>query len=314
MRPQTLSRLIGIVVVANLITQIAIIVTGGAVRLTGSGLGCSSWPNCEPGEFSPAFHEATSIHPYVEFGNRVFGAVVVLVALVLALLVGWAARSAHGPTPTPTVRYRRLAVAPLVLSVAQAVLGGMTVRFELHPALVGSHFLISAVLVWIAAWLVVGWFRPGTPRSVLPRPVHVLGWVLAALVGVVVVLGMIVTGAGPHSGDDEVGYRFTVDPVAVARLHSTSVWVFLALLIVFVVLVHRARPPADGGTHLGAAVRLRRWSLVLVAVTLAQGAIGYVQYFTGLPELLVGLHMLGAALLVATTAFTVSAMSARGRR
>ncbi|UFU05048.1 COX15/CtaA family protein [Ruania halotolerans] len=311
MRPQTLSRLIGIVVVTNLLTQIAIIVTGGAVRLTGSGLGCSSWPNCEPGEFSPSFHQATSIHPYVEFGNRVFGAVVVIVALALALLVWWAARSEHGPRPAPTARYRRLAVVPVVLSVAQAVLGGMTVRYELHPALVGSHFLISAVLVWISAWLVAGWFRPGSPQPLVPQRLRTLGWLLAALVGVVVILGMIVTGAGPHSGDSEVGYRFAVDPVLVARLHAGSVWVFLALVAAFVVLVHRARSAASDSPHLR---RLRRWSLVLVAVTLAQGGIGYVQYFTGLPEILVGLHMLGAGLLVATTAFTIAALSARDVR
>ncbi|UFU04304.1 COX15/CtaA family protein [Ruania suaedae] len=307
MRPQTIARLTTIAVVSNLVAQIVIIGTGGAVRLTGSGLGCSSWPNCEPGQFSPTFHDATSIHPYVEFGNRVLGAVVVLVALLLVVLVQ--AVRASGVQPAPTAAYRRLVALPLALSVLQAVLGGMTVRFELHPALVGSHFLISAVLVWISAWLVVGWFRPRRMAPVLGRPARGLGWSLAGVAAVVVVLGMIVTGAGPHSGDAEMGYRFEVDPVLVARLHAGSVWVFTGLLLAFAVNVVRA---GKGAVRRVGTLRRRVW--LLIAVTLAQGAIGYVQYFTGLPELLVGMHMIGAALLVATTAFTLAAMHERSVR
>ncbi|WP_159622413.1 COX15/CtaA family protein [Ruania rhizosphaerae] len=305
MQPQTIARLTTIAVVSNLVVQILIIGTGGAVRLTGSGLGCSTWPNCEPGQFTPSFHDATSIHPYVEFGNRVLGAVVVLVALLLVALVQ--ASRLSGVRPAPTVAYQRLAVLPLVLSVLQAVLGGLTVRFELHPALVGSHFLISAVLVWISAWLVTGWFRPMRGQPVLESGARRLGWAMATVAGVVVVLGMIVTGSGPHSGDAEVGYRFAVDPVVVARLHAASVWVFLALLVVVTVVAHRT----DGGAP---AARLRRHTWVLVVVTLAQAAIGYVQYFTGLPELLVGMHMIGAALLVAATAFTLASMYERRPR
>ncbi|WP_235912494.1 COX15/CtaA family protein [Ruania zhangjianzhongii] len=303
----TYSKLTGRVIVANLVAQIVIIATGGAVRLTGSGLGCSSWPNCEPGEFSPQFHTASSIHPYVEWGNRMMGAVVVIVALAVAVLVFFAAR--RGVRPVPSTRLLWLATVPLLLSLVQAVLGGLTVVLALHPALVGSHFLFSAALVWLSTWLVIEWYRPGRPHPIVPAGLRTTGWVLAAVGAVVVVLGMVVTGAGPHSGDDEVGYRFAVDPVLIARTHAGFVWLFLAVLAVFLVLAFRA---ADDGA--GQVRRLRHRGMALLAVTLAQGAIGYVQYFTGLPELLVGIHMVGAALLLATLAWTVAGMSERATR
>ena len=303
----TYSTLTGRLIVANLVAQIVIIATGGAVRLSGSGLGCSSWPNCEPGEFSPTFHDAATFHPYVEWGNRLMGAVVVVVALAVAVLVYFAAR--RGVRPAPSTRLLWLATIPLLLSLVQAVLGGLTVVLELHPALVGSHFLFSAGLVWISTWLVVTWYRPGRPHSIGSGLLRTTGWGLAVVGAVVVVLGMVVTGAGPHSGDDEMGYRFAVDPVLIARMHAGLVWLFLAVLLVFLVLAFRTAD--DGG---GRVRRLRRRGLLLLAVTLAQGAIGYVQYFTGLPELLVGLHMVGAALLLATLAWTVAGMSERATR
>ena len=303
----TYSTLTGRAIVANLVVQIVIIATGGAVRLTGSGLGCSSWPNCEPGEFSPTFHDAATFHPYVEWGNRLMGAVVVIVTLAVAVLVYFAAR--RGVRPAPSTRLLWLATTPLLLSLVQAVLGGLTVVLELHPALVGSHFLFSAALVWISTWLVIEWYRPGRPQPIVPALLRTTGWALAAAGAVVVVLGMVVTGAGPHSGDNEVGYRFAVDPVLIARTHAGFVWLFLAVLLVFLVLAFRA---ADDGA--GQVRRLRHRALLLLGVTLAQGAIGYVQYFTGLPELLVGVHMVCAALLLAALAWTVAAMSERATR
>src|SRR5699024_4431183 len=120
---------------------------------------------------------------------------------------------------------------------------------------------------------------------------------------------MVVTGSGPHSGDEEVGYRFAVDPVLIAKTHAGSVWCFVAVLVVLLVMAYRLR--ADGA---GRVVRLRRRALVLLAVTLAQGAIGYVQYFTGLPELLVGVHMVMAAVLLMVVAWVVAATSHRAGR
>ncbi|WP_421733423.1 COX15/CtaA family protein [Cellulomonas sp.] len=282
-------------VVANLVGQIVIIVTGGAVRLTASGLGCSTWPQCEPGQFTPQLHSATSFHPYVEFGNRTVSVLLVAIAAVVAVLVVLDRRRPWS--------YRRLGLIPVVGVLIQAVIGGITVLVDLHPAIVGSHLLISMALVAFSAWLVVR-TREGDGPAVrlVDRTTTIAVRALVALATVVLVLGVVVTGAGPHSGDDEVGYRFGVDPWLMAKLHAASVWAFVAVLVVVLVLLHRR------------GVRGRPWitGLVLLAVTLGQGAIGYVQLFTGLPIALVNLHMLGAALLAAAVTFFVGSLRTRG--
>jgi cytochrome c oxidase assembly protein subunit 15 len=281
-------------VVANLVGQILIIVTGGAVRLTGSGLGCSTWPQCEPGEFTPRFHDATSIHPFIEFGNRTVSGLLVAVAAVVAVLVVLDRRRPWS--------YRRLGLVPVVGVLLQAVIGGITVLVDLHPAIVGSHLLISMALVAFSAWLVVR-TREGDGPAVplVDRTTQVLVRVLTALTAVVLVLGVVVTGAGPHSGDDEVGYRFDVDPWTMSKLHAASVWAFVAVLVVVLVLLRRR----------GVTGRPMTAGLVLLGVTLAQGAIGYVQLFTGLPIGLVNLHMLGAALLATAVTFFVGSLRSR---
>ncbi|UZN05004.1 COX15/CtaA family protein [Cellulomonas sp. S1-8] len=275
-------------VVANLVAQVAIVVTGGAVRLTGSGLGCSTWPECEPGQFAPVFHDEMSIHQAVEYGNRTLTGVLVLLAVAVALLAGRDASRSR--------RYRVLAWAPLVGVVIQAVVGGITVLVDLHPAVVGSHFLISMALVAVSAWLLVRTREgDGAPRPVVDERLRTLARSLVLLGTVVLVLGVVTTGAGPHSGDEEVGYRFAVDPYAVARLHALAVWAFLGTLGVVLVLLSRVRREAD-------AARALRSGLVLLGASLAQGGIGYVQLLTGLPIALVNLHMLGAAVLTAMLA------------
>ncbi|WP_402466211.1 COX15/CtaA family protein [Isoptericola aurantiacus] len=299
-RPDRLARFRGWtrgVLIANVVAQIGIIVTGGAVRLTGSGLGCSTWPLCEPGEFTPVFHEATSYHPFVEFGNRTMTGVLAVIALAVLLLVLTDRSRSRS--------YRWLGVVPLAGVVFQAVLGGVVVLLDLNPALVSLHFVASAALVWLSTYLLHRQREgDGAPEPVVGRAATLAGRTLGYLVIPVVCLGVVVTGAGPHSGDAEVGYRFAVDPLLMTRAHSASVWLFVAVLAGLLVLLHRA---GDGGlvTH------ARRGAWVLLAVTLAQGAIGYTQYFTGLPELLVGLHMLGAALLVWATARTVLRLRTR---
>ena len=281
-------------VVANLVGQIVIIVTGGAVRLTASGLGCSTWPQCEPGQFTPQLHSATSFHPYVEFGNRTVSVLLVAVAAVVAVLVVLDRRRPWS--------YRRLGLVPVVGVLIQAVIGGITVLVDLHPAIVGGHLLISMALVAFSAWLVVR-TREGDGPAVplVDRTTTLVVRVLVALTAVVLVLGVVVTGAGPHSGDDEVGYRFDVDPWTMSKLHAASVWAFVAVLVVVLVLLRRR------------GVTGRPWStgLVLLGVTLAQGAIGYVQLFTGLPIALVNLHMLGAALLATAVTFFVGSLRTR---
>lgn len=270
------------VLVANLVAQIGIVVTGGAVRLTGSGLGCSTWPQCEPGQFAPVFHEAATYHRFVEFGNRTLTGVLGVIAVAVALSV-WFDRDR-------TRSYRWLGFAPLAGVVLQALIGGVVVLLHLHPAWVSLHFLVSMALV-AASTLLVHRSREGDgPRIPVVGPwSRRLAPVLGALLAVVLTLGVITTGAGPHSGDEEVGYRIAVDPYLTARVHAASVWLFTGLLVVLLWLNRR-------GPRL-----LRRRGWVMVGLVALQGVIGYVQVATDLPILLVLLHMLGAALLAAGT-------------
>jgi len=267
--------------VANLVAQIGIIVTGGAVRLTGSGLGCSQWPLCEPGQFTPEFHAEMTFHPIIEFGNRTLTGVLGVIALALV----WAVYKRE-PTASRPASLKRLALLPLVGIAIQAFVGGVTVWVDLHPAIVGSHMLISLALVAVSTYLLLRLARPDAPaRPRATRASRTVGG-LAVVTGLVLlVLGVVTTGAGPHSGDATEPYRWALDPAFISRLHALSVWVFVGLVVAGLVLARRSRD----------AAALRGWGWLLVA-TLLQGVIGYVQYFTGLPEVLVGLHMLGSAL------------------
>lgn len=294
---------------ANLALQILIIVTGGVVRLTGSGLGCSTWPQCEPGQFTPVFHEAVSDHPFIEFGNRTMTGVLSVVGLALVIAV-WRSPGTRERRPA-----RLLSLAPLIGILVQGVIGGITVLVDLHPAVVGFHFLISAALVWVSTLLVVrlreGDGPPEPTFDATGRPGLWLRWapvVFTVLTIVIVVLGVVTTGAGPHSGDSEVGYRFAVDPALVARAHALGVWAFVLVLVLTLWVVARAVP---AGSDLTAVRHSRRTWGVLLVVTLAQGLIGYVQYFTGLPVPLVVLHMFGSGLLIA--AVTAAVLSLRTR-
>lgn len=284
-------------VVANLLGQILIVGTGGAVRLTASGLGCSTWPQCTPGDFTPQLHDATSFHPFVEFGNRTVSGLLMVVAVVVAVLV-------TGDRRRPT-GYRWLGLVPVIGVLVQAVVGGLTVLFDLNPVLVSSHMLISMGLVALSMWLLVRTREGDEPAVVLVDPAtRALERVLWGLTAVVLVLGVVTTGAGPHSGDDKVGYRYAVDPYAVAKVHAGAVWLFVATLAVVLWRLRR------GG------VTGRPWTvgLVLAAVTLAQGGIGYVQLYTGLPIALVNLHLVGAACLVSGVVSFSGALRTRGSR
>lgn len=279
---------------ANLVAQIGIIVTGGAVRLTGSGLGCSTWPQCEPGEFTPQFHEEMSIHSLIEFGNRTLTGVLGVFALAVLLLV---LRERFRPE-----WFRRLAWAPLAGVALQAVIGGVTVLAKLHPAVVGLHMIVSLALVAASAVLLAKdrATRPGADDDAFapPQTTLLVARVLLGIGAVLMVLGVIVTGAGPHGGDDEHAYRYEIDPVSAAKAHAWVAWAFVLLVAVVVVLLRR-----DGAPR---AVRRTWWWLV--AVTLAQGVIGYVQYFTGLPEIIVGAHLLGTGVLTASLAWAYACL------
>lgn len=282
--------------VANLVAQIGIIVTGGAVRLTGSGLGCSQWPLCEPGQFTPEFHAEMTFHPIIEFGNRTLTGVLGVIALALV----WAVYKRE-PTASRPAALRRLALLPLVGITIQALIGGVTVWVDLHPAIVGSHMLISLALVAVSTYLLLRLARPDAPaRPRATRASRTVGG-LAVVTGIVLlVLGVVTTGAGPHSGDATEPYRWALDPAFISRLHALSVWAFVGLVVAGLVLARRSRD----------AEALRGWGWLLVA-TLLQGVIGYVQYFTGLPEVLVGLHMLGSALTVVALVHAVGSLYSR---
>ncbi len=267
-------------------------VTGGLVRLTASGLGCPTWPECVPGSFTPTVEQELGIHPVIEFGNRTLTFVVALAALAVVVLL-WLHR-------------RRLVgygLAVLLGTAAQAVLGGITVLTGLHPATVAGHFLVSAALVAVSTALLLRLHEPDGPRrQLLPRSLRSLSWGLVVVGAATVVLGTLVTGSGPHSGDAEVPVRFDLEPRAISTLHAESVILFLGLLLGLLAALHAVGAPAP----------LRRRTWVLLAVTVAQGGLGYVQYFTGLPRALVNLHMLGACLLVVALVAVVH--STRDRR
>ncbi len=258
--------------IANIATQAGIIVTGGVVRLTGSGLGCSTWPHCEPGRFTPEFHPQQWLHPAVEFGNRTLTFVLAIVALGLAIGV-WRSR--------PDLKW--WALVPGIGIILQAVVGGITVLVELHPLVVAPHLLLSTALVWFSVWLALEYRR--APR----REGRSVIWhqrLIALVVAVILFLGALTTGAGPHSGDAEATERLALDPELIARAHAASVWIFIAL---FGALVWRVRRDRSAGKR----DEVRKAWVVLAAVTVVQGVIGYVQYFTGLPEVLVALHLAG---------------------
>lgn len=260
--------------------EVGIVVTGGIVRLSKSGLGCPTWPQCVPGSFTPVAGQSQGVHKLVEFGNRTLtGAVGIAAVLVIVAVWRWA--------PERMV-LRRLSVLPLLGVALQAVVGGMTVLTGLSPALVGAHFLASMVLVAFSAYLLHRADEgDGPPKPLVRGEIRWAAWVTAALGVVVLTLGTVVTGTGPHSGDIHTP-RYPFDPRTVSWVHADAVMLFCGV----VVTVLLATSITDGGGR-----ARRAWAWVL-GVTLLQGLIGYAQYLTGLPAVLVVLHMLGASLLV----------------
>lgn len=281
--PRRRARIVAFVFWGNLICQMGIILSGGAVRLTGSGLGCSTWPNCEPGQFTPVLTMEAGIHPFVEFGNRTLTGVLGLFAVAL-LVVSWRWLGHKGPS------FRWLTLVPLVGTGLQGLIGAFVVWLHLHPGLVSPHFIISPLLVAVSTVLLVRVHDGNWPlRLVVPRPLALVFAIMAAAAFTIMVLGTLVTGTGPHSGDAGDIARIAFDPVVISRFHAGAVYVFCALLLVILVVLHR-RP----GRHQALPA-----SWTLLAVTVAQGVIGYVQYYTGLPELLVFFHLIGAACFAA---------------
>jgi cytochrome c oxidase assembly protein subunit 15 len=263
---------------AALVMSVVIVVTGGAVRLTGSGLGCPTWPKCTDDSLTAT--SAMGVHGAIEFGNR-------MLTYVLCAAVGWAIIAARSEKP-----YRRgltrLGWAQFWVVMSNAVLGGIVVLVGLNPYTVAAHFVATSALIAIAT---VMWQRTregdAPPRPLVGKAVQQLVWFLVAACVLLILVGTVVTGAGPHAGDSSEVERMPLDWETVSKVHAVLAWIVVSLTFAlrFVLkAVDSPRNPLD---------RTRDLFLIL----LAQGVIGYVQYFTDLPEILVGLHMLGSALV-----------------
>lgn len=262
--------------------QMAIVVTGGAVRITGSGLGCPTWPECTPGSYTPVPNQAEGqVHAWIEFGNRLLTFVLLLgalIALVIAIRV-----SKHAVTKN---RIRLLAALQLIGILGQGVLGGITVLTDLHPIPVASHFLLSVFL--IAGAISLRYEMVGIVKQKADGIVATLMPVLIWLTLFVIVAGTIVTGSGPHAGDENAK-RFGFSPRVVSWLHADLV---IALVVLTLILWLVTRVSQNTVIH--------RYLSIFLLISLSQGLIGYVQYFTGLPEILVAAHLLGATLVWAS--------------
>ena len=268
--------------------QCAIVVTGGLVRITGSGLGCPTWPECVGGSLTPIRHQEQGFHPFVEFTNRMltFALLVVVVASVVVAL-------RRRPRRTSLVW---LAWGGVIGVFAQAVLGGITVRTKLNPLTVAAHFLLSMVLIAVAVALQqrAQDSGDGPPHSVVREELRRIAQLLIPVAAGVLVLGTLVTGSGPHAGDADT-HRLSIDPRTIAWLHADLVMLFLGLAVATWLALRVTDAPATA----------QRRVVVLLVVILAQGVIGYTQYFTGVPGGLVAIHVAGAcAVWVATLRVT----------
>ena len=289
--------------VANLVAQMGIVLTGAVVRLTSSGLGCPTWPRCTGDSITPVDGQAEAWHKYVEFGNRLL--TVVLMALAVAALAAalWDAyRRREGGLPArPALTW--LAAVPLLGTIAQIPLGGITVLTNLNPLAVGSHLLLSLGLVGLVTVLVRRAGEPGDQPVVVVvrREVRIGVQLLTALMAVVLVVGMLVTASGPHAGDERT-HRLGLDPQTVAWLHADIVVLCVGLLIGLLVALRATdapERPTRAGTHL------------LVAF-LAQGFVGYLQFFTAEPWMLVAVHVLLATIIWWATVSLLLATRTRG--
>lgn len=265
---------------ATLVANALLVVTGGAVRLTGSGLGCPTWPRCTEESFTP--HGALDVHEAIEFGNRMLTFVLVAIA-VATFVAAW---------QTGRRDLRRLALFLALGIPAQAVIGGITVLTDLNPWIVSFHLLCSMAIISLAVLFVRRIDQPDpTPAT---GPVVGLAWATYAASWAVLYIGTVVTGSGPHAGDED-SPRNGLDPLQVSQLHADSVFLLVGLTIGLLFALAALRATAEA----------RRAVLVLLLVVLGQGAIGFVQYFTDLPVVLVGFHMLGAALISAVVTWTL---------
>ncbi|HEX3789465.1 MAG TPA: COX15/CtaA family protein [Pseudonocardiaceae bacterium] len=272
--------------VAALVTQIGVAMTGSIVRVTGSGLGCPTWPECAAGSLVPiADPTRGQLHQWIEFGNRLLGAGVGIVGALVFLAAVFARPRRR--------RHIWLAASMPLGVVAQAVIGGITVLMKLDWWTVSLHFLPSPVLVWLAVLLVKSTYEgDAKARPIIPRPLRGLLVAMTFVLGGLLIAGTLVTAAGPHSGDANTP-RLQLPVASLAQFHSDWLFVFLGMLaaVGFALRI-------TGGTR---PVWRSFW--VLVAAVVLQAALGFTQYFLGVPDLLVILHVLGSMLVTAAVAW-----------
>jgi cytochrome c oxidase assembly protein subunit 15 len=256
-----------------LFLQTALVVTGAAVRLTGSGLGCPTWPECTPGSYTPVPHQAEpQLNAWIEFGNRLLTFVLVIASIVVIIAVLKSKRR----------DLRGLAIGQVLGIFGQGILGGITVLTDLNPIPVAGHLLLSIMLIAGATSLYSRRHAPAIFVKAAPLT-NKISMAHLVLSFVVIFLGTIVTGSGPHAGDAQAK-RFGYDIRTVAWLHADVVIFLLGITLAFYVAT-------------GTSAQSKQAIKVFAVIALAQGGIGYIQYFTGVPEILVAAHLLGATLV-----------------
>lgn len=272
--PRTVQR----AAMAALVMAVAIVVTGGAVRLTGSGLGCPTWPKCTDQSLTTT--SEMGFHGIIEFSNR-------MLTYVLCAAVGWAIIAARAAEPWRR-DLTRLGWTQFWVVMGNAVLGGIVVLVGLNPYTVAAHFLLSTALIAIA---VVTWQRTregsAAPRPLVGKAVVQLTWLLTAAAGALIAVGTVVTGAGRHAGDSSDVKRIPLDWTMIAQLHADLAWLVVALSVALWFVLKAVDAP----------IGPRRRARDLFLILMFQGVLGYIQYFTKTPEVLVGLHMFGACLV-----------------
>lgn len=259
--------------------QSALIVTGGSVRLTGSGLGCPTWPECTPGSYVPVANQAEGqLHAWIEFGNRLLTFVLLICALAVVTFSVRVSKNAANKE-----RVRSLAALQILGILGQGMLGGVTVLTDLHPLTVAAHFLLSILL--IAGAISLRYELIGAPVEKTTGLISFLMPIFVWLTFLVLVAGTIVTGSGPHAGDEKA-QRFDFDPQVVSWLHADLVIALIVLAVMLLLIAHQS----------GMSLLVRRIGIFLL-IAFSQGVIGYIQYFTGLPEALVAAHLIGSTLV-----------------
>jgi cytochrome c oxidase assembly protein subunit 15 len=259
--------------------QSALIVTGGSVRLTGSGLGCPTWPECTPGSYVPVANQAEGqLHAWIEFGNRLLTFVLLICALAVVTFSVRVSKNAANKE-----RVRSLAALQILGIFGQGMLGGVTVLTDLHPLTVAAHYLLSILL--IAGAISLRYELIGTPIEKTTGLISFLMPIFVWLTFLVLVAGTIVTGSGPHAGDEKA-QRFGFDPQVVSWLHADLVIALIVLAVMLLLIAHQS----------GMSLLVRRIGIFLL-IAFSQGVIGYIQYFTGLPEALVAAHLIGSTLV-----------------